>query len=160
MSIFELTVPNESRIEISHNLKAEKYQHFLTDVTQFKPFVIPFEIGSVSGHMVLKNKPRIAKIQRFCKPDIKLKICLQNIFAISILTSYYIFNCRNTELWETPNLIPAQFKQWMSTNIMNINIHPRRNQSSATSRKAWGTQHYRSYVVCHVISFVSRIFNQ
>ena len=111
LSIFELTVPNESRIEVSHNLKAEKYQHFLTDVTQFKPFVIPFEIGSVSGHISLENKPRIAKIHKFCKPNIKLKNFMQNISAISVLSSYYIFNCRNTELWDTPNFIPAPFKQ-------------------------------------------------
>ena len=160
LSIFELTVPNESRIEVSHNLKAEKYQHFLADVTQFKPFVIPFEIGSVSGHISLENKPRIAKIHKFCKPNIKLKNFMQNISAISVLSSYYIFNCRNTELWDTPNFIPAPFKQWISPNIMYMIIHPGRNQVIVTSRKACGTPHYPSYVVCYVTSFVSCIFNQ
>ena len=32
LDIFELTVPGETRIQIAHNLKYEKYQHFTTDV--------------------------------------------------------------------------------------------------------------------------------
>ena len=49
MDIFELTVSGESRLEISHSLKTEKYQHFVTDVTSYKTSVTAFEIGSQTG---------------------------------------------------------------------------------------------------------------
>ena len=64
LSIYELTVPIESRIEVAHNLKAENYQHFLADVTHFKSFVIPFDIGSVSGH---KSNSQVLQAQHQVK---------------------------------------------------------------------------------------------
>ena len=49
VNIFELTVPGEKRLAISHTLKTEKYQHFSTDITRFSTTVTPFEIGSNTG---------------------------------------------------------------------------------------------------------------
>ena len=93
--IFELTCPGEHRINTSYKPKSEKYEHFLTDITSFKPSVTPFEIGSNTGFITSRNRTTLKKIHTFCKHNIKLKQFINNISAISILGSYYIFNCRN-----------------------------------------------------------------
>jgi hypothetical protein len=43
VSIFELTVPADHRIEISNKLKFEKYQNFMSDILTVKPSVTPFD---------------------------------------------------------------------------------------------------------------------
>ena len=103
LEIFELTVPGESRISTAHNLKLEKYQHFSTDITRYKVTVTPFEIGSNTGYISRANKESISKIHKYCKREIKLKNFKNNISAIAVLGSYYIFNNRNIESWHTPS---------------------------------------------------------
>ena len=98
--IFELTVPGELRISAAHNLKLEKYQHFSTDILRLKTTVTPFEIGSNTGYISRENKENIKRIHKYCKREIKLK---NNISAIAVLGSYYIFNNRNIEYWHTPS---------------------------------------------------------
>ena len=51
VSIFELTVPSEQRIDISSRLKSDKYQHFLTDIKSHAVTVTPFEVGSHTGYI-------------------------------------------------------------------------------------------------------------
>ena len=103
LDIFELTVPGENRIETAHNLKMEKYQHFLNDVSAYKVSVQPFEVGSHTGYISRDNKKRLANLHKFCKKDIKFKEFRNGISTISILGSYFIFNNRNTEDWHTPS---------------------------------------------------------
>ena len=73
VNIFELTCPSEARIVTDNKLKQEKYQHFLTDITSFKPSLSPFEIGAHSGYISRKNKETLKSLHRFCKANIKLK---------------------------------------------------------------------------------------
>ena len=101
--IFELTVPGELRISAAHNRKLEKYQHFSTDILRFKATVTPFEIGSNTGYVSRENKENLKRIHKYCKREIKLKTFKNNISAISVLGSYYIFNNRNIESWHTPS---------------------------------------------------------
>ena len=103
LELFELTVPGESRISTAHNLKLEKYQHFSTDITRYKVTVTPFEIGSNTGYISRANKESISKIHKYCKREIKLNNLKNNISAIAVLGSYYIFNNRNIESWHTPS---------------------------------------------------------
>ena len=98
-----MTVPGESRISAAHNLKLEKYQHFSTDISRYKVTVTPFEIGSNTGYISRANKESISKIHKYCKREIKLKNFKNNISAIAVLGSYYIFNNRNIESWHTPS---------------------------------------------------------
>ena len=107
--IFELTCPSESRIDISNKLKFEKYEHFVTDITNFKASVIPFEIGSNTGFISSRNRATLKKIHTYCKKNIKLKQFINNISAIAILGSYYVFNCRNQTSWEAMDPILAPF---------------------------------------------------
>ena len=104
VSILELTCPAEHRLEIAHRLKKEKYSHFETDIRHFKTEIIPFEIGSHSGYVSSENKTRLKVLHKFCKKSIKLKQFINNISAICLMSSYYIFNCRGQDLW--PEMAP------------------------------------------------------
>ena len=53
--IFELTVQLETNILNAHTRKAEKYFHFIPDITSANVKVIPFEIGS-RGYISPDNK--------------------------------------------------------------------------------------------------------
>ena len=103
LEIFELTVPSESRISTAHNLKQEKYQHFSSDITRYKVSVNPFEVGSHTGYISRDNKEVLARLHKFCKGDIKFKCFRNNISAIAVLGSYFVFNSRNIETWHTPS---------------------------------------------------------
>ena len=107
--IFELTVPSEGRLEQAHKLKQAKYEHFKTDISSHKVSVIPFEIGSHTGYINRENKANLHSLHKFCKSDIKLKKFKENVSAIAILGSYYIFNCRNDEAWESSDPILPPF---------------------------------------------------
>ena len=105
----------EHRLKIANKLKMEKYQHFSSDITSHTVTVIPFEIGSHTGQINRENKLSLHTLHKYCKKDIKLKKFLDNISAISVLSSYYIFNCRNLESWATPDPIFAPFSnQWIT----------------------------------------------
>ena len=103
LEIFELTVPGESRISIAHSIKLGRYQHLETDIQSFKVSILPFEIGSNTGYISKDNKQRLSRLHKYCKRDIKLKNFKNNISAIAILGSYFIFNNRNVETWHTPS---------------------------------------------------------
>ena len=108
VNIFELTVPSEVRIDTANKLKQEKYSHFRTDI-QYEVTVTPFEIGSHTGHVTTRNKASISSLHKFVKAGIKVKKFKENISAITILSSYYIFNCRNIDSWESEAHILAPF---------------------------------------------------
>jgi hypothetical protein len=109
VNIFELTVPGEARLDTAHNLKMESYSHFTTDIRTHTVTVTPFEVGAHTGHINQDNKKRLHTLHTFCTKDVKLKRFKENISALSILSSYYIFNSRNQETWSTPDHILAPF---------------------------------------------------
>ena len=120
VTIFELTIPAEHRIKSAHELKFQKYQHFITDIQTYTVKVIPFEIGSHTGYISSDNKKSIHSLHKFCEKNITLKKFTQNISAITVLSSYYIFNARNQDNWETMDTIQAPFNSW---NQWNTIIH-------------------------------------
>ena len=109
VNIFELTVPGEHRIEISNKLKSDKYQHFLTYITHYKPSVTAFEVGAQTGYVSKQNKISLSLIHRYCQKNIKLKTFINNISAVAVLSSYFIFNCRNSPEWESSEYFSAPF---------------------------------------------------
>ena len=116
VTIFELTVPSEQRIVPAHTLKEQSYHHFEADIKSFTATVVPFEVGSHTAFISKDNRTRLNLLHKYCKKNIKLKNFLNNISAVGVLGSYYIFNCRDQVLWAdiTPILI--------SEKVMNI--HP------------------------------------
>ena len=109
LNIFELTCPAETRIDVSNTLKAEKYQHLETDIQKYKTTVTPFEVGSHTGFINQRNKANIHLLHKFVKKNIKLKQFMKNISAICVLSSFYIFNYKDIENWDTPDPIRAPF---------------------------------------------------
>ena len=106
LNVFELTVPSESRIKISHNLKYQRYQHLISDIGGQTVNIIPFEIGSQTGYISLDNKDHLKKLHKFCQTNIKLKKFKQNISALAVLSSYLIFNSRNHGWGDMDPILP------------------------------------------------------
>ena len=129
LEIFELTVPSESRISIAHNLKLEKYQHFSSDITRYKVSVNPFEVGSHTGYISRDNKQVLARLHKFCKGDIKFKCFRNNVSAIAVLGSYFVFNSRNIETWHTPSefIYAPMINMWI---MYQHNIYTHRKETS------------------------------
>ena len=107
ISIFELTVPGEARLKISHSLKQEKYQHFTSDIKSLSVSVSAFEIGSHTGFINNDNKQTLNKLHKFCKKEHKLNNFKSNISSIFVLSSYFLITCRNSELWAASKPILA-----------------------------------------------------
>ena len=109
MTVLELTIPGETRIHIAHRLKSEKYQHLSTDTRTHTVSVLPFEVGSHTGHITRDNNKTLHTLHKFCRKDVKFKQFIKNISAVAILGSYYIFNCRNVKDWEGSEFILSPF---------------------------------------------------
>ena len=109
VTILELTCPAEHRISTANNLKMEKYAHFETDNPGKNVSVIPFEVGSHTGYVTKENKMRLAQLHKYCQKSIKLKNFVKNISAITVMGSYFIFNCRSQDLWPEMALISPPF---------------------------------------------------
>ena len=106
VNIFELTVPGEMRIKILHSLKYQKYQHLNSDIGGHTVNIIPLEIGSQTGYVSHENKGYLQKLHKFCQKNIKLKKFTQNISAVSVLSSYLIFNSRNHGWGDMDPILP------------------------------------------------------
>ena len=112
--IFELTCPAETRIDIAHELKMNKYAHFTSDIKYYKTKVTAFEIGSHTGLLTSDNKKRLSDMFRFCRKGLKKKTFLQNISAIVMLGSYHLFSCREEPKWNentNPILGPLKYNK-------------------------------------------------
>ena len=108
-NIYELTCPAEHRIATAHNLKTEKYSHFETDQNRMRVTVSAFEVGSHTGFLTGDNKTRLSQLHKYCRKSIKLKSFLKNISAITVISSYFIFNCRSQVLWPEMAFISPPF---------------------------------------------------
>ena len=106
VNVFELTVPGETRIKISHNLKYQKYQHLVADIRGHTVNIVPFEIGASTGYVSYENKSHLKSLHKFCQKNIKLKKFTQNISALAVLSSYLIFNSRNHGWGDMDPIIP------------------------------------------------------
>ena len=60
----------------------------------------------VSHRLHKQWQQKVNSLHTFCKKSIKLKKFQQNISAIAVMSSYYLFNCRNYNVWE--NMEPIQ----------------------------------------------------
>ena len=56
VEIFELTIPQEKRIEDAHGFKTDKYSHFLTDIQGRNVSLYTIEVGSATGYINEGNK--------------------------------------------------------------------------------------------------------
>ena len=104
--IFELTVTLKTNILNAHTSKAEKYAHFIPDITSANVKVIPFEIGS-RGYISPDNKTSLKLLFKYCSKETTYRTFMKNISAISLYSSYYIFIQRKSHEWD-PHLPPIR----------------------------------------------------
>ena len=110
LEIFELTCPAETRIDAAHELKIDKYAHFVTDIKNYATQVTAFEIGAHTGLITKENNVRISNLYKYCKKGIKKKTFVQNLSSIALLSSYHLFNNRNEAEWHETNPVLGPFK--------------------------------------------------
>ena len=137
VNIFELTVPAEPRIKISHSLKYQKYQHLISDIGSHKVNIIPFEVGSQTGYISQENKDHIKTLHKFCQSNIKLKTFKQNISALTVLSSYLIFNSRNHGHGANTTPLPKPVNIYFVYSIFILT----RNQSEQSCRNICDLSH-------------------
>ena len=106
--ILELSVPFEGCIADRHTDKHEKYSHFLSDISQYNTVLTCFEVG-VRGFLTKDNITRLQFIYTLCKKNIKKKTFFDNISALSIMGSYYIFTARKNLTWGDTGYLHAPF---------------------------------------------------
>ena len=86
-----------------------KYSHFVSNIKYYVVKILPFKIGAHNGHITKENSSTLHTLHSFCTKDIKFKMFKKNISAIAVLSSYYIFNCRNEKDWEGCEYIRPPF---------------------------------------------------
>ena len=108
VDIFELTVPFEKNIKERNKNKNDKYAYLLKDITKYVPSVCAYEIGS-RGSITSDNKERLKRIHKFCDQKIKFRKFLEDIYEITMNSSYYIFMCRKEPTWsQVPSFGPCK----------------------------------------------------
>ena len=106
--LFELTVNWESNSEKNNTYKSNKYAHFLTDITKYKPSLTAFEVG-VRGNLDKENLNRLKSLHLFMKKNIKLKTFTNNLSALAVNSSYFIFTCRKEPMWNQTGYLGPPF---------------------------------------------------
>ena len=110
MEIFELTIPQEKRIEDAHRFKTDKYSHFLTDIQGRNVSLHTIEVGSATGYINERNKAFLKSLHRYVKNGITFKNFTSNISAITVMSSHFIFNARNDKEWQSPGYVGPPLK--------------------------------------------------
>ena len=108
VEICELTAGHESNINKNHKVKEDKYAWMVSDITLMKPTLTCFEVGS-RGLITPENKSRLKYIHTFCKKNIKIKTFINNCSALSVNSSYLIFNCRKEPTFPMLGFFGAPF---------------------------------------------------
>ena len=99
--LFELTVPWDSNVETSHDLKVRKYAPLVNDLSnQFTVEVFCFEV-SVRGQLSKINKARLKSFLWQVtgqKRSLAVKL-ITNVSKAALLSSFSIFSARNEPTW-------------------------------------------------------------
>ena len=107
--LFELTVNWESNSEKNNTYKSEKYPQFLKDITKYKPSLTAFELG-VMGHLDMESMKRLKNLHLFMRKNIKLKTFTNNLSALTVNSSNFIFTCRNESMWNHVGYLGPPFQ--------------------------------------------------
>lgn len=104
--IYELTVPSEKRLEISHAIKTEKYQSLCTDLSKlgWKVSYRAFEVGS-RGLIPKESKVTLFRFLKLCNSHITPTKLYTNVSMLAAVSSYKIFITRKEKNWISPNYL-------------------------------------------------------
>jgi len=108
ISIYELTVPYENRIEAAHSQKQRKYLTLVSDIeaSGWNVFFCALEIGS-RGYISKENKLNLTSLLIFIDNPPKKKKFTSSLSKLTVLGSYKIFLSRRDESWTNPDFITA-----------------------------------------------------
>ena len=109
VDICELTAGYESNIAKNNKYKNYKYSWMLTDITSMSPRLTAFEVG-YRGLITPENSVRSKHLHIFCRKDIKLKTFIDNCSALSVHSSYLIFNMRKEPTFPVLGFFGPPFK--------------------------------------------------
>ena len=101
-------MPSESKVKARNIYKNNKYAYMLTDITNYSSKITAFKIG-VRAYVSTENKENLRYIHSFCDKSVKLKTFMENISAIAINSSYYIYTCRKEPTWSKPPFFGPPF---------------------------------------------------
>ena len=100
--LFELTVPWDTNIESSHNLKVDKYAPLVNDLgREYRVESYCFEV-SVRGQLTRANKARLKSFLLECtgmKRQSAVKL-IANVSKAALLGSFTVFSSRNETSWD------------------------------------------------------------
>ena len=91
----------ETNISAAQLRKKNKYAYFLRDVTSLTPTVTPFEVAT-RGYVSTQNRDRLKLLHKVCKRNVKLKTFIENLSALAVNSSYYMFVCRKEPVFSDP----------------------------------------------------------
>ena len=86
----------------------QKYEHLITDITEYKCTITAFEIGA-RGYISHDNHSYIKTLHNFMKPTVKLSKFKHNLASLTIYGSYHIFLCRKDTSWTEPGYLHTPF---------------------------------------------------
>jgi len=104
----ELTVNWESNCVKNNIYKSDKYAHFVNDITTHKASVTAFEVG-VRGQLSKENMSRLHSLHTFTKKNIKFKTFTNNLSALAVNSSYFIYTCRKQPMWNQTDYLGPPF---------------------------------------------------
>ena len=99
-----------SNIDARHQEKANKYAHFLTDVTDYTTTVNCFEISS-TGFINKRNKDTLHLLHKFIKSDIKKSDFLSNLNSLAWYGSYQVWVSREDPTFTSPPYLTPHLHQ-------------------------------------------------
>jgi hypothetical protein len=101
--IFELSVPFESNIENTHQIKVVRYKQLIADIEangiQVKYY--PVEVGS-RGHITKDNEKRLKDFVKHCTGKFMHKKTLHHISKMALISSFIIYHSKYEALWNSP----------------------------------------------------------
>jgi len=106
VTLIEVTVPFETRLEVSRQIKMNKYAHLESDLreTGWMVDAYPVEIGS-RGLINEDNKYTLSKILNLTSTNMKLKDLMKSISKITVLSTFKVFLARKNKEWINPDFI-------------------------------------------------------
>ena len=99
--IYEKTVPFERNIDRQHTYKSNKYAHLETVIKTYSTKVVAFEVGS-RGYISKRNITSITKMAKLVQMKKRHKSLMTDLFQISLLCSFSIFQARSQPTWQEP----------------------------------------------------------
>ncbi len=105
VTLLELSVPFETNIDNTHELKVKRYQQLISDIEakEFSVKYYPIEIGS-RGFISKDNEARLKSFLRKCNAK-KYSLVKASLYKIVLLCSFIIYHAKYDDSWVNPKYV-------------------------------------------------------